>query len=102
MKLFKIPAGTRGYLLSDISPMPRLRSWIVPEDRIAEREELIADPITLENGEFIGIGTIGYDLVSNGYSLFNPPRDNADGWKNEARTIPKYILAVPFGAVETL
>jgi hypothetical protein len=93
MKLFKVPAGAQGYLLVDGPVMPELRPWTVRKDMIFDRNDLVADPITLANGDFIGPKTIGHDLVTKGYSLFTEP--GVDGSH-------KYTLAVPFSAVEVL
>jgi hypothetical protein len=103
MKLFKVPAGTKGYLLVDGNVMPELRPWTVRKDLIFQREDLEADPITLANGEGNYPKTIGYDLVRKGYSLFNPPQDCAKGWHGTGQwRKPKYVLVVPFRDVEVM
>jgi hypothetical protein len=104
MKLFKVPAGTKGYLIVDQYPMPVLRPWTVRKELIFNREDIAADPITEANGSTcLGRNTLGYDIVQKGYSIFNPPQDCEKGWDgNPAFGKPKYQLVVPFGAVEVL
>jgi hypothetical protein len=104
MKLFKVPAGTKGYLIVEDPAMPALRPWTVRKDMIFQREDIAADPITQANGQdSLGIRTLGYNLVANGYSIFYPPRDCSKAWSGGPKyPKPKYMLVVPFGAVEVL
>lgn len=104
MKLFKVPAGTKGYLLCEDPTMPVLKPWTVRKDMIFQREDLNADPITLGNHPHsLGFKTIGYDIVKKGYSIFYPPADCDKGWIGTGQfRKPKYQLVVPFSAVEVL
>jgi hypothetical protein len=104
MKLFRVPEGTKAYLLASDGTMPTLRPWTVRKEMIFEREDLAHDPVTQANGtDFLGPKTIGHDLVDRGYSLFNPPQDCPKGWYGTGQyRKPKYVLVVAFGAVEVL
>ena len=98
MKLFFVAEGTKGILFRKInsSCTRKTGDYTISRDIHFDREDMILDPIKLQNKTYIGdkYGTTPemFDLVKKGYAIFSEP--GTMGYSK------KFYIAVPYKEIK--